>query len=282
MIIFKRLKMKGPAMTSPTFTSEQVQQFAQDGCLIVKEMFSKEQMELLVKIAKADRKMELERDGRVDRQGAASALRLRNDLPEDIYSAVVRNQRMVTGAEQFLGEEVYHFHHKMMLKEPRVGGAWEWHQDYGYWYKNNDCLAPHMLSVMVGVDKATRENGCIQVIKGSHRYGRIEHGVVGTQTGADLERVEAIKAREEHIYVELNPGDAVYFHSNLLHCSDQNFSENPRWALVCCYNAKSNDPFKPQRPENHPNYNYLERQSDQELLDIGQKQWAAMQQDAPV
>jgi hypothetical protein len=23
-----------------------------------------------------------------------------------------------------------------MQKEPRVGGAWEWHQDYGYWYKN--------------------------------------------------------------------------------------------------------------------------------------------------
>ncbi len=31
---------------------------------------------------------------------------------------------------------VCHFHSKLMQKEPRVGGAWEWHQDYGYWYKN--------------------------------------------------------------------------------------------------------------------------------------------------
>ena len=27
---------------------------------------------------------------------------------------------------------VCHYHFKLMKKEPKVGGAWEWHQDYGY------------------------------------------------------------------------------------------------------------------------------------------------------
>ena len=43
--------------------------------------------------------------------------------------------------ELLLCDEVYHYHHKMVLKEPKVGGAWAWHQDYGYWY-DNGCLFP--------------------------------------------------------------------------------------------------------------------------------------------
>ena len=92
--------------------------------------------------------------------------------------------------EAFLGGEVYHYHSKMILKEPRVGGAWEWHQDYGYWYQNG-CLFPDMASCLIAIDPATRANGCLQVLRGSHRMGRIEHGRFGGQTGADPERVEA-------------------------------------------------------------------------------------------
>ena len=53
-----------------------------------------------------------------------------SDLPDYFANLIVSERAM-------LGDEVYHFHHKMMVKEPRVGGAWEWHQDYGYWYSNN-------------------------------------------------------------------------------------------------------------------------------------------------
>ena len=63
-----------------------------------------------------------------------------------------------------------------MQKEPKVGGAWEWHQDYGYWYKNEFLFPDQMISVMVAITKANKENGCLQVIKGSHKLGRIEHG----------------------------------------------------------------------------------------------------------
>ena len=64
-----------------------------------------------------------------------------------------------------LGGEVYHYHSKLMLKEPFVGGAWEWHQDYGYWYQNG-CLFPWMASCLIALDPATRANGCLQVLKG--------------------------------------------------------------------------------------------------------------------
>ena len=50
-----------------------------------------------------------------------------------------------------MGDEPYHYHSKMSIKEPRVGGAWNWHQDYGYWYLNG-CLFPDMASAFIAVD----------------------------------------------------------------------------------------------------------------------------------
>ena len=176
---------------------------------------------------------------------------------------VARSHKLVDSVEQLLEDEAYHYHSKMIMKEAKVGGAWAWHQDYGYWYENG-VLFPDLCSVYIAVDKATVENGCLQVIKGSHKLGRINHVLTGDQAGADLERVEEIKKRLELIYVELDRGDAVFFHSNLLHRSDKNESENPRWAMICCYNAKSNDPYK---ESHHPRYTPLKKVPDSAILE---------------
>ena len=175
--------------------------------------------------------------------------------------------------ETLLLDEVYHYHHKMILKEPRVGGAWAWHQDYGYWY-NNGCLFPHLASCMIALDKATRENGCLQVLRGSQHVGRIDHGKTGDQTGADLERVNAALERFELVYCELDPGSAIFFDCNLLHRSDQNKSDHPRWAFISCYNAKHNDPYKDSR---HPRYSPLQRWDDSRIVGVGRLQLAALQ-----
>ena len=51
----------------------------------------------------------------------------------------------------------------------------------------------------------------------------------------------------------------LFFHANLLHRSDQNRSENPRWAMICCYNAARNDPYK---EAHHPRYTPLKKVPD--------------------
>ena len=53
-------------------------------------------------------------------------------------------------------------------------------------------LFPLLTSAYIAVDRATKDNGCMQVIKGSHRLGRIDHLATGEQTGADPERVKEI------------------------------------------------------------------------------------------
>jgi phytanoyl-CoA hydroxylase len=45
------------------------------------------------------------------------------------------------------------------------------------------------------------------------------------------------------IYVELKAGDALFFHSNILHRSEANLSDTARWSLISCYNRSSNVPY---------------------------------------
>jgi ectoine hydroxylase-related dioxygenase (phytanoyl-CoA dioxygenase family) len=157
-----------------------------------------------------------------------------------------------------LGEEVYLWHAKLMQKDARGGGAWVWHQDYGYWYMDA-CLYPDLVSCYIALDPATRQNGCLQVLKGSHRLGRLDHGPVAGQTGADPGRVALAAEELEHVYCEMAPGDGLFFHANTLHRSDRNTSDTPRWGLICCYNTKTNTP----RGETfQPSYNPLRRVPD--------------------
>jgi ectoine hydroxylase-related dioxygenase (phytanoyl-CoA dioxygenase family) len=125
-----------------------------------------------------------------------------------------------------------------------------------------------MGSAFIAVDPNTRENGCLQVLKGSHKLGRLEHGRYGDQTGADPERVDEATKAMETVYVELGPGDTLFFHSNLLHRSDQNTSEHPRWSLICCYNTKHNNPYK---ESHHPFYSPIEKLPDHAIREMGAK-----------
>jgi len=83
-----------------------------------------------------------------DQSGAASKLWLTQDLEDTIYTSFATSERIVGRIQHILDDRIVHYHHKMMLKEPKVGGSWEWHQDYGYWY-NDGFLFPNMISCMV-------------------------------------------------------------------------------------------------------------------------------------
>ena len=253
-------------------TAETIAEFQENGFVIVPDLLNAEEVDLLSRIARSDRDLAASTYGRQDADGVAVMLSVRNELGDDMYSAIAASQRVVERMTAFLGDEVYHYHHKLILKEPRVGGAWEWHQDYGYWY-NNGCLYPDMGSCLIAIDAASQANGCLQVLRGSHRLGRINHQKTGDQTGADLERVAAAVERLELVHVELPAGGAVFFHANLLHRSDQNHSENPRWALICCFNTRHNDPYKESR---HPGYSPLEIVPDEVVLERGRTLWHAV------
>ena len=63
-----------------------------------------------------------------------------------------------------------------------------------------------MASAMIALDAATKENGCLQVLKGSHHLGRIDHTLTGDQAGADQERIDvALQRFDFEVVILMNP-----------------------------------------------------------------------------
>ena len=253
----------------PTVLSEnQKLKFNENGYVIVKNFFDEEETELLQRASNEDPAIRKHFYDREDSEGLITKMAAWNHPDDSIYGVTARSYKLVDTMEDLLGGEVYHYHSKITAKEPFEGGAWEWHQDYGYWY-NNGCLYPHMATAMIALDKCTKENGCLQILSGSNQIGRIDHALLESgQVGVDLVRVEEAKKHLDLIYCEIEPGDVLFFHCNTLHRSDANKSSNRRWTLLCCYNAARNNPFL---DHHHPRYTPLNKVPDEEIKKAGNR-----------
>jgi ectoine hydroxylase len=262
-------------MGTDLIAGEFLSNYQAKGYTLVRAMFDEYQIGLLGSAARKDRELDSHAFGRSDGAGHVVRLSLWNHPGDTLYGMFARCESIVRTAETLLGGEVYHYHSKMIMKDARIGGAWAWHQDYGYWYQNG-VLSPDLCSASIAVDPATRENGCLQVIEGSHQLGRVDHILTGDQAGADKEHVAAILERFPLVYVEMDPGDVLFFHSNLLHASAENTSDKPRWSMICCYNAARNNPYK---ESHHPRYTPLHKVPDSAILEAGLKGFADSTED---
>src|SRR4051812_19732226 len=231
-------------MESNKLSPSQIREYHRDGYVVIREFCNKQEVDKLYSTAVEDSILTKNALDLSDLSGKKTRLSLWFTPGNDVFGYLTRSERMVNVVSQLMDSDspVCHFHYKMMQKEPKVGGAWEWHQDYGYWY-GDKCLFPDLASCMVAVTRASRENGCLQVLRGSNLMGRIDHGRVGGQAGADPERINACLQRFELVHGELEPGDALFFHGNTLHSSAPNTSDHPRWSFITCYNAMSNVPY---------------------------------------
>lgn len=232
-------------MANFQLTPSQVKSYERDGYVIVRNFISPEEIHKLQEVAFSDGAMRKHAFDLNDQSGKKTKLTLWYSPGNDAYGLLTKSKRMVDAADLLMegDSSVCHFHSKLMQKEPKVGGAWEWHQDYGYWYKNEFLFPGQMMSIMIAITDAYKENGCLQVIKGTHKMGRIEHGFAGEQVGASQHYVDLALKTKELVYVELKAGDALFFHPNLLHRSEANLSDQPRWSLISVYNRSENVPY---------------------------------------
>jgi phytanoyl-CoA hydroxylase len=172
-------------MSNFKLTPQQIAAYHQDGYIIVKNFLTREEVTKLHSIATGDDTMKNHAFDLNDLSGKKTKLALWYTPGDDAYGLLTKSERMVHSVNQLMdgATAVCHFHSKLMQKEPRVGGAWEWHQDYGYWYKNEFLFPDQMISVMIAITEASKANGCLQVIKGTHKMGRIEHGFPANRLG---------------------------------------------------------------------------------------------------
>ena len=104
---------------------------------------------------------------------------------------------------------------------------WEWHQDFGYWYAQG-LLEPaeKCFSCILAIDK-------LKCSKEATNW-------VGIFAG-DPTKLEPCFDKFELIHCELDKGDVLFTHSNLLHSSAANTSNDWRRSMIVA--GKSNQPI---------------------------------------
>jgi hypothetical protein len=187
----------------------QAEQYDRDGYLLVENVFSSDEVAALLREVEGGQRVAATTFTMNDATQKAAKLALWSELGNDIWAAASTHPRIVNNARLLLRDDVSFFHGKVMLKEAHSGGAWEWHQDYGYWYDDGFAF-PHLISAFVALDAATQENGCLQVLRGSHRLGRLSHGGVGA-VGVIKTCVASNSVLRVHCEM---PPVGVFFHCN--------------------------------------------------------------------
>ena len=226
----------------------QITAYHRDGFVMVPGLFAPDEIAPVQEACRADPNL----GGRVvhvtDSDGGQQDLAgWSGDDGDDLLGLMTRIARIVDGAQALIGEPIYHWHSKFSMKKPGSGGRWDWHQDFGSWYVEG-CLRPAMTTCTVAVDPCDEDNGCMQLVKGSHLFGRLDHVAVGAARGADPKRVERAREQYETVSCIMAPGDGLFFHANTLHASGPNHSQRPRSLLHFSYNAITNDPVETTIP----------------------------------
>src|SRR5205085_3560847 len=146
------------------------------------------------------------------------------------FHDVLWNPAFTVPASQLLNGAVRFWHDQLFCKPAHHGGVVAWHQDYSYWTRTRPMAH---LSCWIGLDDATRDNGCVHYVPGSHRWNLLP--VTGLADNMDaIQTVLTAKQRREFkpVAIELKKGEASFHHPLMVHGSFENRTEHERRAIV--------------------------------------------------
>ncbi len=209
---------------------EHVQQYRQRGWLVIENVFSPDEADMIARLAE---EISL---GDLGQEDSATAITDRGAegqlLPRKImqpflrhptFRAFVLDQRLQRLVSRLLGGEPLLCTDQIFMKPPRFGSAKPYHQD-NYYFR---CHPPdQVLTAWIALDDVDEENGCLRYIDGSHREGIKPHSPVpGERHNLAVDDKHIDLDRESLAIV--GRGGVVFHHSETLHTSHRN--ESDRW-----------------------------------------------------
>lgn len=149
------------------------------------------------------------------------------------FRGLAEGTKAVESIVQLLGENVLYFSSKINIKPSEIGSVVEWHQDMAFGPLTNRSV----VAVLIYLDDADRENGCLQVVPGHHRM--LDHSRNGYFQGRITEPFDTSNA----IALQGKRGTAVFFDGLAPHASAVNTSPRPRRTLILGYRASDAFPI---------------------------------------
>ena len=190
-----------------------------------------------------------------EHSAARPALRRVNN-PSDIsaaFRAVVERSAMVDMVADLIGPDVKFHHCKINLKLPGSHTEVGYHQDFAYTPHTND----DVVTALLMLDDMTLENGCLQVVPGSHR-GPVFSLFEGERFTGFIAPAVAHELKARQVPVTGSAGSVCLMHTRLAHGSDANRSDRSRGLYICVYTAADAFPLA-RNPMANPNEGMIVR-----------------------
>jgi len=142
---------------------------------------------------------------------------------------LVTHDALLDAVEDILGSDILVDGTLVFYKPPQDSSYVSWHQDsvYSGWH-----LTPST-SAWIALTPSHASNGCMRVIPASHKQGVLDHANASDASNL-LFRGERVRTVDESraIDVVLQPGEMSLHHSNLIHGSNPNTSDEPRIGFI--------------------------------------------------
>jgi ectoine hydroxylase len=225
-------------------TQEQLQRFEQDGFLILPQLFSAAEVDVLR--GAMDRVFGEDSPANI-REKHSQVVRTAMGLHQrdETFAKLVRHPRFVEPAQQIAGPDLYIQQVKINVKEAFTGELWQWHQDFSTHHHDDGVPAPLALNLHVFLDDVNEFNGPLYFVRGSHRFGPAATRHDTTTTSYPLwvvpaEAVKAMAAKGDLLSATGRAGTALIFGDCLVHGSPPNLSPWSRSIFSLILNPVSN------------------------------------------
>ena len=166
-------------------------------------------------------------------EGRPVARRIYNPFHQhQVFKDLATDDRILDRIEDLIGKNIELHHSKLNMKPAKVGSAVEWHQDLTYFPHTNDDL----VTVLIYIDEATQENGCLQVLPARHREYLNHSDADGMFAGMITEDVDSGEVGEP-APLEAPAGSVIFMHCLMPHSSLPNRSSKGRRTIIFEYKA---------------------------------------------
>lgn len=153
--------------------------------------------------------------------------------PELLQTQMVANLKAMM--RQLHGETTKMVGDHAINKPPHNAAATPWHQDEAYWDPAKDYSS---LSVWIPLQPATKVNGCMHFVPGSHKLEIVPHRPIGDNPlTPGLEVEPGAFDFSAAVACELPTGGATFHHGRTLHYTPPNNSDDFRRAYIAMASA---------------------------------------------
>ena len=158
--------------------------------------------------------------------GVNKLLRFEDD---PVLFGYAQQPELLGRVHELVGPNVWSIATNVFNKPPGVDGRHPFHQDLLYFRLRP---AEHIVGTWTALSETTRENGCLAVLPGSHHGKLLQHGDTDWEyVNRGFVGVADDVVASERCYVEMQPGDTLFFHPLLIHGSGHNRSDGFRRAI---------------------------------------------------